>query len=516
VRQAGEAGGTALDEAVPRLAGVPAIQPHRNGQAARRRLPSPSGVRAARAAPQPARSTQIVSAIAVTLALLATNFVATSISPTPIVYLVGGPVILAIPALVAFQRGTLRAHGPEVLLTAAFYLSMFHAPLLRVLLGSGHFRSIEIEVLGLGVYAAYGVSLLLCLRPGAYAPVSPLPDQERRAAQLDAYAGLATAGIGYLLLFGWIASVGVDQLFGGTYSDVYLYSSRQAIVNFQYLFIVVGVATMSSAFARWPEPGPSTALRVAYGGGFVLFVAITARLGLRGPAMELALAVFLARAGTRRPVSRRTMMLVGGLFAAMFVFVSAMRTRLAGGVEGTSAGEIASQVQTSVDGDALGEFELVFQNHVMMAELAGIQMPYLEGESYASIPVQLVPRQIVGEKERSLSEWWMQRIDPAGARAGGGRAFGSFTEGYLNFGATGGVAQVVVVTLLLLTVYRFFPARTFGVAPAAAVMLAHAYHCHRSELVVDLCYLRNVALVTLAAIALRWASASLLRPEPRT
>jgi hypothetical protein len=439
--------------------------------------------------------------------LLVTKVAVTTLPRPPTVYLAGAVVMLALPAFRAWRRRALSPLGPEVLLTGAFYLSMFHAPMMRMFLGAGQFRTVELDVMEMGLYAAWAVSLIVSLHGAAYDPgqsrTLPLPDLEHHATRFDAYAGIGVAGIGFLFLAIWISEVGLGQLLTAQYNEIYLYAGARTTVAFQHMFMMFGIAAMARAFARWPEPGPSRALRVVYVVAFALFSGIYARLGARGAILELAIAVFLARADTRRPVSRRTVALFVATFAVLFVFVSAMRQRLGAGVEGTTADDIMVQGRRSVDGDTVGEFEVLFQNHTLIVELTGSKLPYLEGRSYTDIPAQFVPRQIIEEKPVVLSAWWMEYIDPVGARLGGGRCFGAFTEGYLNFGVAGGVGQVAVVTLLLLMVFRWLRARMAGVGPAAAVMLAHAYHCHRTELVGSLVYLRNVALIALAAVLIR-------------
>jgi hypothetical protein len=442
--------------------------------------------------------------------LLVTVVAATTLPRTPIVHLAGAIVMLALPAFHAWRRRALRPLGPEVLLAGAFYLSMYHAPLLRTVLGTGQFRTVELEVMEMGLYASWAVSLILSLRAGAYAPgqshTLPLPDLEPHAARFDAYAGLGVTAIGFLFLGSWIIEVGVGQLLTAQYGEVYLYARNAEVrttVAFQGTFVMTGIATMARALARWPEPGPSRALRVVYVLAFLLYAGIYARLGARGPTIETALVVFLARADTRRPVSWRTVALFAGAFAVLYVSVTAMRQRLGVGVEGTTADDIVAQGRRSVDGDSPGEFDALFQNHVMIVELTGAKLPYSEGKSYLDIPAQLVPRQIIEEKPIALSAWWIEYIDPIGARFGSGRCFGTFTEGYLNFGIVGGVGEVAIVTLLLLMIFRWLPAGTVGVGPAAVVTLAHAYYWHRCELVAGLVYIRNAVLVALAAVLIR-------------
>src|SRR5262249_46520201 len=106
----------------------------------------------------------LIAVVSVTLVLLLTMAGTTIFPHNPTVYLVGAIVMLLLPAFHAWRHRALRPAGPEVLLCAAFYLSMYHAPLMRMVLGTGHFRTVELEVMELGLYAAWAVSLIASLR----------------------------------------------------------------------------------------------------------------------------------------------------------------------------------------------------------------------------------------------------------------------------------------------------------------------------------------------------------------
>ncbi len=454
-----------------------------------------------------APSTPLV-ALLIAAAVLAATKLAGAFLPelgeSPLLHIAGGVGVLLVPIVAAYTRRALKALGPEVLLAAAFYLSMYHAPLRRLLLASEALAPAEVRVLSVATWASFAVAAVVTLRPGAFEAVAARGSLEEhtdaRSAQVHALAGLGAALLGYGLFAIWVSSVGIGPLLSANYNEVYLLASGQTSVTFQWPFMVGGIVATARAFALWPGRGPSTLLWCVYAVLTGLFVAITARLGVRGPILEIAAAIYLVRADTPRPVTRRAIVVFAVLFSGLFFFVSAMRGNLGAGVAATSSADVATQAQSSVSGDEATEFDAVFDNNVMITELAGRKLPFLDGQTYFDIPLQLIPRQIVETKPMGLSAWWIEYVDPDAARRGAGRAFGSFAEGYLNFAEPGAVGQVLAVTLFLMALFPLLRARSGGIAAAAAVILAHSYHCHRSEAIGVLFFSRNVFIVGLTTL----------------
>jgi hypothetical protein len=432
---------------------------------------------------------------------------------SPALYLTGGMAILAVPAAIAWDRGTLRVTGGEVIAPLAFHLSMYQSPLVKLAMGRGPLDSVEVTVLDMALYASLAVASLVSLRPGAfdqrYCARAPLDDLNPYHARYQAYAGVLVAGFGYTLFSVWVASVGLSRLATASVTDVYLYGANQATVSFQWPFIVIGILIMARAFARWPGDGPSIWLHAIYIAAIVVYVIVTIRLGARGPTIEILGAIYMVRSETKRPVPRRYVLIGAGILAFTFILGTAIRSKLYTGFEGASVSDAAEK---TVSGEGPSEFDVIFENHVLIVRLAGTKIPYLEGDSWADLPMQLIPRQILGSKPKNLSTWWIRYVDAEAARRGAGRAFGSFAEGYLNYGVPGAVLQVSVVTIGLLALIPLIRSSTVGVAPAAASILALAYHCHRSEIVFFEFNARNAALIAMTAALSFWLIAALLKP----
>jgi hypothetical protein len=464
-------------------------------------------------------ATAVLSVVTCAAILAVTKAISTLIpeaGASPTLYLAGGITILAIPAAIAWYKRALRPTGAELLVPFAFYLSMYQAPLARLVVGGSPLDSAEINVLDMALYASQAVSCLVSLRPGAFDPrhslPPPLDDASPHSARLEAYAGVAAMAFGYALLAIWIGSVGLERMSSASVTDVYLYGANRATVSFQWPFIVGGILTIAHAFARWPGGGPPLTLRVLYLISITAYISVTLRLGARGPTIEILGAIYLIRSETRRPVSRRLLVAGTVLIAVLFFLGSAMRSRLYSGFQGASVSDAADRAEGAATGEGPSEFDAIFENHVMVVRLAGVKMPYLEGGSWADLPLQLIPRQILDSKPQGLSAWWIRYVDAETARRGGGRAFGSFAEGYLNFGVPGAVAQVAVVTLALLALLPWLRALPVGIAPAAATVLSLGYHCHRSELVFLEFTARNAAIVALATALAHRLVTALLKP----
>jgi len=407
--------------------------------------------------------------------------------------------LLSVPIVAAYWRDALRPLGPEVLLPAAFYLSMYHAPLRRLVLSGEALTRTEVNVLAIASWAAFAVAAAVTIHPGAFRPraLDPARRDQGPDARILAVAGIGITLVGYALFALWVGSIGLGAVLSASYNEIYLLASGHTAVTFQWPFMVGGLVATARGLALWVGK-PSVTLWCLYATLLAFFVAITSRLGVRGPTLELAVAIYLVRVDTPKPVNRRTVASFAVGFAVLFFFVSAMRGDLRAGVTGTSAGEVATQARGSVSGEEATEFDAIFDNNVMIAELAGKELPYFGGQTYFDIPVQLVPRQFIDSKPLGLSAWWIEYVDPNAARRGAGRAFGSFAEGYLNFGGTGAVGQVLGVTLFLLLLYPLLRRDGGPAAAAAAVILAHAYHCHRSEAIGVVFFARNAFLVGLA------------------
>jgi hypothetical protein len=450
----------------------------------------------------------LLAVIACAIALAVTKVLSSIFGELPASYVIGGIAILAIPTALAALRGAVDATGPDVWPAVAFYLSVYQSPVMRLVFGGRPLDGTETDVLDIALYAALAVSWLVCLRPGAFDPARarprPLDDYTQHGATMVAYSGLFAALIGYALLLYWITSVGLGRMATASLGDIYLYAGGRSVVTFQWPFIVGGLVTMSVAFARWPGTKPSWLWRAAYYAFLAAYVATCARLGTRGPVLELFGAIYLVRSATRRPVSKRFLAAFAPVLGFFFFFVSAMRSHLDSGIAGTSIDEVSVQAESTFDVDATSEFDAAFDNAAMIVRYTGNQLPYLYGDSWTDLPLQLVPRQVVGSKPLGLSAWWIQYVDPQGAAQGAGRAFSSFAEGYLNFGAPGAIAQVSAVTVFLLSMFPLIRSRIVGIAPAAAATIAHGYHYHRSELILLAFTFRNAFLVGLATLFLDW------------
>ncbi len=224
------------------------------------------------------------------------------------------------------------------------------------------------------------------------------------------------------------------------------------------------------------------------------FIGTSARLGMRGPIIELLISLAIARMWTPRPVRRGEAVRVAAVIAVLFLFISAMRMDLATGF-GLRSEQVDASLNEGTNPDAPTEFDLVFANHAEIVRLAGRALPFRRGETYLDLPLQMVPRQIVPDKPLQLSAWWIRYVDPEAADAGAGRAFGSFAEGYLNFGAVGAVGQICFVTFVLLLMLPILRSPRAGMAAAAAQVFAHAYYAHRSELL-NLAFVARNAFLT--------------------
>ena len=232
----------------------------------------------------------LLAVIACAIVLAATELISSVSEASASLYLAGGISILATPAIVAATRRALRPTGAEVLPAVAYYLSIYHAPVMRVLLGGRPIDGTEsFKVLQIALYGSVGVSCLVSLRPGAFDRRRALPpaleDTTPHAARIAAYAGMSATLIGYLLLAIWIGTIGLGRISSASLTDVYLYGSGQSTVTFQWPFIAGGIITMALAFARWPGPGPSLALRGLFWFFIAAYVWINARLGARGPSL---------------------------------------------------------------------------------------------------------------------------------------------------------------------------------------------------------------------------------------
>ncbi|HEY3821377.1 MAG TPA: hypothetical protein VGL81_29625 [Polyangiaceae bacterium] len=432
--------------------------------------------------------------------------------------------ILAIPAITAWRKGALRPLGADVLPALAFYLTMYQAPLRRLVFAGESLTSSEITVLDMALYCSAGVSCIVSLRPGAFvarrATPVPLGDLTIQEARIEAYAGFGAILLGFAFFAIWVASAGLSNVLSASLGDIYLTNAgdgARTTATFQWPLVVGGVGAITHAFARWPGRGPATRLWVPYAIAIVCYAIINARLGARGPTLELFVAIYLIRAETRRPVSRRGLLAFAAAFGFFFFFVSVMRQNLDEGLAGASGEKVSAEAEGTLTGENATEFDVIFDNHVMVTQLAGTKVPYLEGDSWTSVPMQLIPRQIMKNKPTQLSVWFIDYIDHQTARKGGGRAFGSFAEGYLNFGVPGAAAQVVAITMLLLALLPLLRAKAVGVAPAAAALLAFGYHSHRSELLVVAFTTRNAAIVATVTFVIAWILAQILKqPEHDT
>jgi hypothetical protein len=294
-----------------------------------------------------------------------------------------------------------------------------------------------------------------------------------------------------LLFAAWIATVGLGNVL--TSSAVGLYKLGNATyTTYAWVCFYLGPAILAFALGSWPVRAPPRIWVWLFYATLVSVIGISTRLGVRGLTLQVAFSAFAAREVSPAPSSRRSLAALAVGVAAIFLYTSVTRPNLGTGSE-TSMSELIEGAQTTADPESYGEFDAIFRNHVEMVARAGRTLPFRDGETYLEIPYSMIPRQIVGEKAPLISAWWVTVLNPELARLGGGLCFGSFTEGYLNFGPVGPPIHMAFVAWLTWLCFRALQRAKHPVWVAAgAVAVSNAYHFQRTELQVAIFTLRNV------------------------
>lgn len=414
--------------------------------------------------------------------------------------------LLALPAITAVGTGRLWAFAPELVLPIAFYLPTLHSPMMRMVFGGRPLTIPEELVVWIGCLGAFLIAPILHFSTWMRSlDTKPkLPDLSETEARVQALAGYVATLIGFGFFGYWVLDVGIGAIISASYAEIYLLGNAQTSVTFAYPFIFGGIATSALGLARWPSGAPAP-YRLANVALLLLFSVVSARLGMRGPILELLLIYALVRAITYRPLPFRQVLLIGTISTVFFFVISAARQNLATGFKDITTDDVSRMAANTSEVDAPSEFDNVFDNHAEIVRLVGVTIPFRNGETYVELPLQLLPRQLVPNKPEQLSTWWIRQIDPVAADQGAGRAFGSVSEGYLNFGPAGAVLHVAGVTGLLLMVYRLLSAGLAGIAPASAAVIVHSYHIHRSELLHGAFTTRNSFIVAgVALLVYRW------------
>lgn len=455
----------------------------------------------------------VLGPLSILLTFVGVSYVPGAESPRTLVF--GGTLLLALPALLAMARRKLSVTGPEVILPGAYYLTTFHAPLARLVLAGAPIDYFETETLANSVFAAAAVALITELvGPRLKWTESSRQFVDPETSKSHATLGITVTLVGFALLVVWIDSVGAAAILDASLGDMYQLAGGHTSVTFALPSCAFGIVLTADALARWRGGGPRLlhALNWSFAG---LVALIVARGGARGPVIELTLAALLMLRASGFRTARRVALAVGTLVLAFFFFVSTTRGDLSSGFS-TSTDAVIANARKSADVETRSEFDGVFANSTLITRFVGNAIPYREGQTYLDLPVQMVPRQIVSEKAPPLSVWWVQYVDPVLAARGGGLAFSSYGEGYLNFGAPGAVAQIAFVTLLLAAFYWMLRARRAEWRAAAAVVLAHSYHCHRSEAVHVAYTIRNALLIAVLAVVVDGALRAVARSLPFT
>jgi hypothetical protein len=113
---------------------------------------------------------------------------------------------------------------------------------------------------------------------------------------------------------------------------------------------------------------------------------------------------------------------------------------------------------------------------------------------------------LIGEKPSPFGGVWAQILDAEGASHGAGFAFGSFTEGYLNFGEVGAVAEVCVIAMVSLIFHSWLRSKRFLLWSAAPALVSFSYHFHRSEALLCATTARNTLVVSAGLLLIRYLS----------
>lgn len=426
--------------------------------------------------------------------------------------LLGSMMMLCIPGILAWRQRRFAPFGAEVTLPLAVHLTTLQGAIGRTLAEAD--RSVyESRVLEVAVYSSFCVGVVTVVLSKAFGGRGLMPkipaytvEEARRRVGLGIMACAITVG----LFASWAVIIGYDRLAQASYGEIYTIGAEQGtFMTFAWPLYHLGPALLWRGLSMWPGEPPRVYRITAYV-FMAVFVLISARMGVRGPILQVFAAVGIARLGTLRPMKLATIVFATLAMLALSVFIFGMRTDLSQGFR-ADRDLIERSASHTLDAKSHGEFEGIFNNHVEMVRVAGSAFPYREGVTYVDAIKLQIPRQFVGEKPLGLTAWWVRYLDWVAANAGAGFAFGAFTEGYLNFGPAGAVAQIVALTLCLGLAYRGLSSKSIVGPGMAAVTLCYAYHFQRTDLGYVLFVVRNIILVGVGAFALDYVYRGLWR-----
>lgn len=398
-------------------------------------------------------------------------------------YAVGMLLMLVAPSLARAGGPRLHPLDPETFVPAMYFLSAGYAPTLH-LLSSRYLALSHAETNGFEVAFVGSVGCALVCTAGSRAPTGAgeggLP---ARLLPRD-WAVIVTGLIGAAMIGVWIAQTGLGRLLASSYAETYQQEEGKGLLVSGWFFIqlalVHGVARVLD-FRRAGRRVP----RVLLGAMGVMFGAFifNTLLGRRGPILWVLVAAALCAHVSGYRVRRWWLFAAAAALPIYAYALEGYRTEL-----GSSAEDRLAAAQAGLERIdnplVVPELENVFATLVVMVEQ---QPPILHypGESWVNALLIQIPKPVWRDRPTALSERYVQWAAPSFAREGGGLAFNTTAEGYLNLGVVGAFLQAGFVA----GVFFFLPlvlchARPSGpLARALATSMASfAYNQFRGEL----------------------------------
>lgn len=420
-------------------------------------------------------------------------------------YAIGMLMMLLAPSLVREGGARLHPLDPETFVPAMYFLSAGYAPTLH-LLSSKYLALSHAEVNGFEVAFVGSVGCALVCVAGSRAPAGAAEGGLDAKLLPRDWAVILTGLVGAAMIGVWIAQTGLGRLLASSYAETYQQEEGKGILVSGWFFIqlsLVHSVARALDFRRLGRRVP----RVLFVAMAVMFTAFlfNTLLGRRGPILWVLVAAALCAHLSGFRVRRWWLFAAAAALPIYAYALEGYRTELGSGAEERLAAAQAG-LERLDNPLVVPELENVFATLVVMVEQ---QPPILHypGESWVNALLIQIPKPIWRDRPTALSERYVQWAAPSFAREGGGFAFNTTAEGYLNLGAVGAFLQAGFVA----GVFFFFPlvfcmARPRGPLARALCtsMASFAYNQFRGELAsvmkITVALLGATALVLVASV----------------
>lgn len=455
------------------------------GASGRGRAPDPAPARRAARRPGPRAPLSRLAAFGVVAGLSILGPVIESSLGEGRGWMIGFVLMALAPSLLRAGGPRLHPFDPETFVPVMYFLSAGYAPLVHLL--SSRYLSLntaEANAVQVGYLGAVGCALLCAGFSRAPEQAPPGADAPPERVLPRDHAVIITGMLGAGLVVAWIVTTGISTLLAASYADTYLHEEGKGVLVSGWYFMQLAIAYCVARAADFRRRGVRVPriFTVASAVMLALFL-VNTLLGRRGQLVwtGVAAALCLHVSGVR--IRRLS---IGAALALVMVYGFALegyRTELGQGAEERL--DAARAGLERVDNPfVIPELEGVFAN---LAILVAERPPLIRypGESWVNAFLIMIPKPLYADRPTALSQRYVMWASPSFAREGGGYAFNTTGEGFVNLGHPGAVLQVFVFT----AAFFFLPlvacvARHRGALSRAfaACLSSFAYNQYRGEL----------------------------------